>query len=59
MLPCWDAEGIGFEVAAADRAAHVVLLSAERLGMLSIMRRVGCAKATVWRWQDDSWQQRR
>jgi transposase len=32
--------------------AHIVLLSAEGLGTLSIMRRVGCAKATVWRWQE-------
>ena len=32
--------------------ARIVLLSADGLGTLSIMRRVGCAKATVWRWQE-------
>ena len=31
--------------------ARIVLLSAECVGTLSIMRQVGCAKATVWRWQ--------
>jgi transposase len=63
-------KGIGFEVAAADRArleaivadrnrrrkhverARIVLLSAEGVGTRSIMRQVGCAKATVWRWQE-------
>jgi Homeodomain-like domain len=34
--------------------ARIVLLSAEGLGTLSIMRQVGCAKATVWRWQERS-----
>jgi transposase len=32
--------------------ARIVLLSAEGVGTLSIMRQVGCAKATVWRWQE-------
>jgi transposase len=31
--------------------AWIVLLSADGVGTLAIMRRVGCAKATVWRWQ--------
>ena len=31
--------------------ARIVLLSANGVGTLSIMRQVGCAKATVWRWQ--------
>ena len=32
--------------------ARIVLLTAEGLGTLSIMRQVGCAKATIWRWQE-------
>ena len=32
--------------------ARIVLLSAEGVGTSAIMRRVGCAKATVWRWQE-------
>ena len=32
--------------------ARIVLLSADGVGTLAIMRRVGCAKATVWRWQE-------
>jgi transposase len=32
--------------------ARIVLLTGEGLGTLSIMRQVGCAKATVWRWQE-------
>jgi Homeodomain-like domain len=32
--------------------ARIVLLSADGVGTLSIMRQVGCAKATVWRWQE-------
>ena len=32
--------------------ARIVLLTADGLGTLSIMRHVGCAKATVWRWQE-------
>jgi transposase len=32
--------------------ARIVLLSADGAGTLSIMRQVGCAKATVWRWQE-------
>ncbi|MGH3924591.1 MAG: IS630 family transposase [Pseudonocardiaceae bacterium] len=35
----------------AERA-RIVLLSAEGVGTLAIMRQVGCAKATVWRWQE-------
>jgi transposase len=31
--------------------ARIVLLTADGVGTLSIMREVGCAKATVWRWQ--------
>jgi transposase len=31
--------------------ARIVLLSAERLGTVEIMRRTGKAKASVWRWQ--------
>jgi transposase len=31
--------------------ARIVLLSADGVGTVAIMRRVGCAKATVWRWQ--------
>ena len=31
--------------------ARIVLLSADGAGTLSIMRQVGCAKATVWRWR--------
>ena len=32
--------------------ARIVLLSADGVGTLAIMRAVGCAKATVWRWQE-------
>ena len=32
--------------------ARIVLLSADGVGTLAIMRQVGCAKATVWRWQE-------
>jgi transposase len=32
--------------------ARIVLLTAEGVGTLAIMREVGCAKATVWRWQE-------
>ena len=32
--------------------ARIVLLTADGVGTLSIMRQVGCAKATVWRWQE-------
>ena len=32
--------------------ARIVLLTAGGVGTLSIMRQVGCAKATVWRWQE-------
>jgi transposase len=32
--------------------ARIVLLTGDGLGTLSIMRQVGCAKATVWRWQE-------
>ena len=32
--------------------ARIVLLSADGVGTLSIMRQVGCAKTTVWRWQE-------
>ena len=32
--------------------ARIVLLSADGAGTLSILRQVGCAKATVWRWQE-------
>jgi transposase len=32
--------------------ARIVLLSAGGMGPLAIMRQVGCAKATVWRWQE-------
>jgi transposase len=32
--------------------ARIVLLTAKTVGTLSIMRQVGCAKATVWRWQE-------
>jgi transposase len=49
-----------FEAIVADRnrrqkhveRARIVLLSADGVGTLSIMRQVGCAKATVWRWQE-------
>jgi transposase len=34
-----------------DRA-RIVLLTAAGVGTLAIMRQVGCAKATVWRWQE-------
>jgi transposase len=48
------------EAVAADRnrrqkhieRARIVLLSADGVGTVSIMRQVGCAKATVWRWQE-------
>jgi transposase len=32
--------------------ARIVLLTAAGVGTLAIMREVGCAKATVWRWQE-------
>ncbi|MGH8623247.1 MAG: IS630 family transposase [Burkholderiales bacterium] len=32
--------------------ARIVLLSADGVGTRAIMRQVGCAKATVWRWQE-------
>jgi transposase len=32
--------------------ARIVLLSAGGVGTVAIMRQVGCAKATVWRWQE-------
>ncbi len=32
--------------------ARIVLRSADGAGTLAIMRQVGCAKATVWRWQE-------
>jgi hypothetical protein len=32
--------------------ARIVLLSAAGVGTLALMRAVGCAKATVWRWQE-------
>jgi transposase len=32
--------------------ARIVLLTADGVGTLAIMREVGCAKATVWRWQE-------
>ena len=32
--------------------ARVVLLTDDGVGTVSIMRQVGCAKATVWRWQE-------
>ena len=32
--------------------ARIVLLTADGVGTFSIMREVGCAKATVWRWQE-------
>jgi len=35
----------------AERA-RIVLLSAAGMGTPSIMRAVGCAKVTVWRWQE-------
>ena len=31
---------------------RIVLLSAAGVGTVSVMRQVGCAKATVWRWQE-------
>jgi transposase len=31
--------------------ARIVLLTGDAVGTLAIMRAVGCAKATVWRWQ--------
>jgi transposase len=34
------------------RRAHVVLLTAERLGTAEIMRRTGLGKVSVWRWQE-------
>jgi transposase len=35
----------------AERA-RIVLLTGDGAGTLTIMREVGCAKATVWRWQE-------
>jgi Homeodomain-like domain len=32
--------------------ARIVLLSADGVGTVSIRRQVGCAKATLWRWQE-------
>jgi transposase len=32
--------------------ARIVLLTCEGVGTSAIMREVGCAKATVWRWQE-------
>ncbi len=32
--------------------ARIVLLSAERVGTVAIMRRTGKAKPSVWRWQE-------
>jgi hypothetical protein len=32
--------------------ARIVLLTTDGVGTLAIMRQVGCAKATVWRWQE-------
>src|SRR5680860_631010 len=32
--------------------ARIVLLTADGVGTLAVMRQVGCAKATVWRWQE-------
>jgi hypothetical protein len=32
--------------------ARIVLLTGDGVATLSIMRQVGCAKATVWRWQE-------
>jgi transposase len=32
--------------------ARIVLLTADGVGTSAIMRQVGCAKATVWRWQE-------
>jgi transposase len=32
--------------------ARIVLLTGDGVGTLAIMRQVGCAKATVWRWQE-------
>ena len=32
--------------------AGIVLMTGDSVGTLSIMRQVGCAKATVWRWQE-------
>jgi transposase len=32
--------------------ARIVLLTGDGVGTLTIMRAVGCAKATVWRWQE-------
>ena len=29
-----------------------MLLTADGVGTMTIMRQVGCAKATVWRWQE-------
>ena len=31
---------------------RIVLLTSDGVGTLSIMRQVGCAKATVWRWKE-------
>jgi len=32
--------------------ARIVLLTADGVGTMAIVRQVGCAKATVWRWQE-------
>ena len=32
--------------------ARIVLMTAEGAGTMAIMRQVGCAKATAWRWQE-------
>ena len=49
---------LGYEAIVADRnrrqkhveRARIVLLTADGVGTMAIMRQVGCAKATVWRW---------
>ena len=54
------ADRVRLEAIVADRnrrqkhveRARIVLLTAAGVGTLAIMRQVGCAKATVWRWQD-------
>jgi hypothetical protein len=56
-------KGIEVEVAGDDRArlearqkhlerVRIVLLTADGVGTLAIMRQVGCATGTVWRWQE-------
>jgi transposase len=51
-LPRWHVDAVG-----GRRPSHyvwrarIVLLSAERLGTVEIMRRTGKAKPSVWRWQ--------